>query len=203
MQLIGFMDSPYVRRVGVTAQFLGIPYEHRELSIFREYDEFRKINPLVKVPTLICDDGQVLVDSTLIIDYLESLAGGKRMMPADEGNYIRALNVIGTALIAMEKVVQLIYELKHRPEAVRHQPWIDRVEQQLGEAVTILEQAVGDGSGWLFDDEVTQPDISTAITWSFIQLHFPETIVEANFPGLVRFSARAEALPEFEACPLS
>ena len=60
MQLIGFMDSPYVRRVGVTAQFLGIPYEHRELSIFREYDEFRKINPLVKVPTLICDDGQVL-----------------------------------------------------------------------------------------------------------------------------------------------
>jgi len=203
MQLIGFMDSPYVRRVGVTAQFLGIPYEHRELSIFREYDEFRKINPLVKVPTLICDDGQVLVDSTLIIDYLESLAGGKRMMPADEGNYIRALNVIGTALIAMEKVVQLIYELKHRPEAVRHQPWIDRVQQQLGEAVTILEQAVGDGSGWLFDDEVTQPDISTAITWSFVQLHFPETIVEAKFPGLVRFSARAEALPEFEACPLS
>jgi glutathione S-transferase len=203
MQLIGFMDSPYVRRVAVTAQFLGIPYEHRELSIFREYDEFRKINPLVKVPTLICDDGQVLVDSTLIIDYLESLAGGKRMMPADEGNYIRALNVIGTALVAMEKVVQLIYELKQRPEEVRHQPWIDRVEQQLGEAVTILEQAVGDGSGWLFDDEVTQPDISTAITWSFIQLHFPETIVEAGFPGLVRLSARAEALPEFEACPLS
>ena len=203
MQLIGFMDSPYVRRVAVTAQFLGIPYEHRELSIFREYDEFRKINPLVKVPTLICDDGQVLVDSTLIIDYLESLAGGKRMMPADEGNYIRALNVIGTALVAMEKVVQLVYELKQRPEEVRHQPWIDRVEQQLGEAVTILEQAVGDGSGWLFDDEVTQPDISTAITWSFIQLHFPKTIVEAGFPGLVRLSARADALPEVEACPLS
>jgi glutathione S-transferase len=203
MQLIGFMDSPYVRRVGVTAQFLGIPYEHRELSIFREYDEFRKINPLVKVPTLICDDGQVLVDSTLIIDYLESLAGGKRMMPADEGNYIRALNVIGTALIAMEKVVQLIYELKHRPEAVRHQPWIDRVQQQLGAAVTLLEQAVGDGSGWLFDGEVTQPDISTAITWSFIQLQFPKIIVETDCPGLVRFSARAEALPEFEACPLS
>ena len=203
MQLIGFMDSPYVRRVGVTAQFLGIPYEHRELSIFREYDEFRKINPLVKVPTLICDDGQVLVDSTLIIDYLESLAGGKRMMPADEGNYIRALNIIGTALVAMEKVVQLIYELKQRPEEVRHQPWIDRVQQQLGEAVTLLEQAVGDGSDWLFDGEVTQPDISTAITWSFIQLQFPKIIVETDFPGLVRFSARAEALPEFEACPLS
>ena len=98
MQLIGYMDSPYVRRVGVTAQFLEIPYEHRELSIFRDYDEFRKINPLVKVPTLICDDGQILVDSTLIIDYLESLAGGQRLMPSDEANFIRALNVIGTSL---------------------------------------------------------------------------------------------------------
>lgn len=203
MQLIGYMDSPYVRRVGITAQFLGIPYEHRELSIFREYDEFRKINPLVKVPTLICDDGQVLVDSTLIIDYLESLAGGKRLMPADEGNYIRALNVIGTALIAMEKVVQMIYELKQRPEEIRHQPWVDRIQQQLGEAVAILEQVVGNGSNWLFDDEITQADISTAITWHFIQLNFPEQIAEADFPGLVRYSARAEALPEFEACPIS
>jgi len=45
---------------------------HNPLSIFKGYDEFRKVNPLVKVPTLVCDDGQMLVHSTLIIDYLES-----------------------------------------------------------------------------------------------------------------------------------
>lgn len=72
MELIGMLDSPFVRRVAVTAQFLGIPYAHNPLSIFKGYDEFRKVNPLVKVPTLVCDDGQMLVDSTLIIDYLES-----------------------------------------------------------------------------------------------------------------------------------
>jgi glutathione S-transferase len=203
MQLIGYMDSPYVRRVGVTAQFLEIPYEHRELSIFRDYDEFRKINPLVKVPTLICDDGQILVDSTLIIDYLESLAGGQRLMPSDEANYIRALNVIGTALIAMEKAVQMIYELKHRPEEVQHQPWLDRIQQQLTEATTLMEQSVGDGSAWLFASEITQADISTAITWRFLQLHFPQIVTEASHPGLVQFSAMAEALPEFQACPIS
>ena len=60
MQLIGYMDSPFVRRVAVSAQFLGIPYEQRELSIFRDFDEFSAINPLVKVPTLICDNGEVL-----------------------------------------------------------------------------------------------------------------------------------------------
>jgi glutathione S-transferase len=202
MQLIGYMDSPYVRRVGITAQFLGVPYEHRILSVFKDYDEFRKINPLVKVPTLVCDDGQVLVDSTLIIDYLESLAGGQRQMPSDEANYIRALNIIGTSLIAMEKAVQMIYELKHRPAEVQHQPWIDRIQQQLTEATALMEKAVGDGSAWLFAGEITQADISTAITWRFIQFHFPEIITEKAHPGLVQFSARAEALPEFLACPI-
>ena len=63
LQLIGYMDSPFVRRVAITMQFLGIAYNHRELSIFRDYDEFRAINPMVKVPTLVLEDGQVLIDS--------------------------------------------------------------------------------------------------------------------------------------------
>ena len=74
MKLVGWLDSPYVRRVAITMQFLGIEYEHKKLSIFNEYDEFRRLNPLVKVPTLVFDDGGILVDSTLIIDHLESIA---------------------------------------------------------------------------------------------------------------------------------
>ena len=53
MQLIGYLDSPFVRRVAISMQFLGIDYQHRELSIFRDFDEFSTINPLVKVPTLV------------------------------------------------------------------------------------------------------------------------------------------------------
>ena len=101
MQLIGYMDSPFVRRVAVTAEFLGIPYEHRELSIFRDFEEFSAINPLVKVPTLVCDNGEVLVESTLIIDYLESLAGaGETLLPQVGGDRVRALQIIGIALVA-------------------------------------------------------------------------------------------------------
>ena len=128
MQLIGYLDSPFVRRVAVSAQYLGIPYEHRELSIFREFEEFRAINPLVKVPTLICDDGQTLVDSTLIIDYLESIAGKSLMPTVVETDRIRALNIIGTSTVAMEKVAQLIYETKQRPDEVQYAPWIERLE---------------------------------------------------------------------------
>jgi len=203
MQLIGYLDSPFVRRVAVTARFLGIEYEHRALSIFRDFDEFRTINPLVKVPTLICEDGQVLVDSGLIIDYLESLVGRGQLMPADETNYIRALNIIGTAMVMNEKSVQIIYETQQRPDALVHQPWLDRVQTQLTAAAELLEQQLGDGSTWFFGTQITQADITAAIAWRFTQLQVPERVAASDYPGLVAFSARAEALGEFRDCPLS
>lgn len=196
------MDSPFVRRVAVTAQFLGLPYEHGELSIFRDFEEFRAINPLVKVPTLVCDDGQILVDSTLIIEFLESLAG-KTLMPSSETSRIRALNIIGTSMVAMEKVAQLIYETEQRPEDLQHQPWIDRLEKQLTGALGLMENSIDDGSAWLFEDEIGQADITAAIAWRFVQHVVGERIAADDYPGLAAFSARAETLPQFQACPLS
>ena len=202
MELIGYMDSPYVRRVAITAQFLDIQYSHRELSVFRDYDELRKINPQVKVPTVVCDDGQVLMDSTLIIDYLVSRSGGEALMPSDEANYIHSLNLIGTALVVMEKAVQLVYELKHRPAELRYQDWIDRVTEQMNSALEMLEAAVGTGKEWLHGNEPMQADINAAIAWRFTQLHFPDRASATNYLGLVELSASAEALPEFKACPI-
>lgn len=204
MELIGMLDSPFVRRVAVTARFLGIPYDHNPLSIFKGYDEFRGINPLVKVPTLVTDDGEMLVDSTLIIDYLNSFAandGG--LIPADGADRIKALQIIGVALVAMEKIASLIYERTQRPKDLQHPPWIKRLDQQLRGAIGQLETFVGDGSEWFFGKDITQADISTAIAWRFAQHAVPKRIAADEYPGLVTFSARAEALPEFVACPLN
>ena len=82
MKLIGMLDSPYVRRVAISAKRLGIPLEHQSVSVFRHFEQFQQINPVVKAPTLVLDDGEVLIDSTLILDYLEALAGpGNSLMP--------------------------------------------------------------------------------------------------------------------------
>ena len=66
MKLIGMLDSPYVRRVAISLQLLGLRFEHQSLSVFRGFDSSSSINPVVKAPTLVCDDGTVLMDSTLI-----------------------------------------------------------------------------------------------------------------------------------------
>jgi glutathione S-transferase len=203
MELIGMLDSPYVRRVAVTAQFLNVAYDHNPLSIFKGYDEFRQVNPLVKVPTIVSDDGEMLVDSTLIIGYLETLStNGKRLMPEDAADRFRALQIIGVALVAMEKVVSLIYERTQRPKEIQHAPWLKRLDQQLRSALDQLEAIVGDGSSWLTGADIMQADITTAIAWRFMQHAVPRRISTDDYPGLAAFSARAEALAEFAACPL-
>jgi len=203
MKLIGMLDSPFVRRVAVTMRVLGIEYEHRALSIFKTYDEFRTINPLVKVPTLVCDDGEMLVESTLIISYLESRAN-RSLLPDADAERRRALQSVGVALIAMEKVAQRIYELKVRPEEFQYAPWLERINEQLASALDWLEESVAglDEGEWLFGTKLTQADITTAIAWRFVNhAALSEARPEAR-PALVAFSARAEALPEFQACPL-
>jgi glutathione S-transferase len=195
------LDSPFVRRVAISAQLLGLEYEHNPLSIFRTYDAFRKLNPLVKVPTLVCDNGRLLVDSTLIIDYLETLSGNS-LMPDDPGQRQFALQHIGTAMVSMEKVAQMIYETKLRPEEKQHAPWLERLNQQLTSALALMENAVGDGQSWMLGDEFTQADLTTAVGWRFVKYSQPTIGVDEDYPGLAQFSARAEELPEFVACPL-
>jgi len=188
-------------------QFLSLKYTHRELSIFRNYDEFRAINPMVKVPTLLLDDGQVLGDSTLIIDYLQSQLARRCLMPTGQEQYLLALQYIGSALVGMEKVAQLVYETSQRPENLQHGPWINRLEQQLEGAAGLMESHVTtglkSGKDWLFGDEMTQADISIAVAWRFMQHIERVNLKPEDYPVLVAFSARAELLPEFMACPVS
>ena len=136
MRLIGMLDSPYVRRVAIALRLLEIPFEHDPLSVFSTFEQFSRVNPVVKAPTLVCDDGTVLMDSGLIIDYLETLAG-RSLWPAGLASRARALRVTGLALAACEKVVQIYYEHNLRPAA--HAPWLERVHQQLLAALTQLD----------------------------------------------------------------
>lgn len=205
MQLIGYLDSPFVRRVAISMRFLGIEYEHRELSIFRDFDEFRSINPTVKVPTLVLDDGRFLVDSTLIIDYLQTQYAGRSLMPEKPADYAKALQYVGVAMVGMEKVAQLVYETSQRPEDHQYKPWKKRLQQQLEGAVELIESALSKhadhGNSWLFGENLTQADITIAVTWRFIQHTECVNFEPRSYPALATYSTRAEALPQFQACP--
>ena len=203
MQLIGMLDSPYVRRVAISLKLMGIPFEHRALSVFRNFELFREVNPVVKAPTLVCDDGVVLMDSTLILDYLEGLVPPeRRLMPLAGAARQEALRITGLALAACDKCVALIYEQEQRPADKRHGPWHERVLGQALAAFTVLEDAAGRANPWLQGAGPNAADIVMAVTWRFGQHYNADLVPAWKYPSLARFSARAEELEAFSSTPL-
>ena len=201
MQLIGMLDSPYVRRIAISLQLLGLRFEHQSLSVFREFTQFQQINPVVKAPTYVCDDGGVLMDSTLILAYAETLARPRSLMPSTLPELQHALRVIGLALAACEKSVQIIYERGLRPPEKLHEPWVARVTGQLLAAYGALEDEVSHHPLAVTSSSITQAGVSAAVAWYFTQQMLPEVVPAARFPALVAFSEKAETLPEFTAAP--
>ncbi len=203
MRLIGMLDSPYVRRVAVSLQLLGLPFEHESISVFRQFDAFAAINPVVKAPSLVCDDGEVLMDSTLILDHAEALAAGRKsLMPTDVAKRQHALRVIGLALAACEKGVQIIYEHALRPEAKQHAPWIERVTGQMLAALDALEAEIARRPLPASAETIGQDGVTCAVVWQFIQQMSIATLVApARFPALRALSESTETLAAFRAAP--
>ena len=206
MQLIGMPDSPYVRRVAIALQLLGMRYEHRKLSVFRHFDAFAAINPVVKAPTLVCDDGTVLSESSLILQWLGELAApGRGLLPATLADRQRALRITGLALAACEKSVQVVYERSQRPPEKQHAPWLDRVRGQLAAAYRLLEgefAGAAASGGWLFGSRPSDADVTAAVAWRFTLAATADCVDAAAYPALARFSAWCEAQPAFIAVPL-
>jgi glutathione S-transferase len=202
MQLIGMLDSPYVRRVAISLQLLGIEFEHRSISVFRTFDQFRAINPVVKAPTLVCDDGELLMDSTLILDYAQALAAPRRsLMPAALPERQHELRLIGLALAACEKTVQIVYEHELRPAEKQHEPWLDRVGGQLAAAYDALDHELRRRPLPAPVERLSQAGITAAVAWSFTQLMLPDQVAGAAYQAVAAHAAEAERHPAFAAFP--
>ncbi|WAC75690.1 glutathione S-transferase [Roseateles sp. SL47] len=201
MKLIGMLDSPYVRRVAISLQLLGLKFEHQSLSVFRTFDQFSQINPVVKAPTLVCDDGTVLMDSTLILEYAEALARPRTLLPTGIAELQRDLHIIGLALAAVEKCVQIVYEHGVRPPEKLHEPWLLRVTGQALAAYSELERELSTGKLPLGSPGTSQAGVTVAVAWHFTQQMIPKEIPAERFPQLVAYSSAAESLPQFRAAP--
>ena len=201
MRLIGMLDSPYVRRVAISLDCLGIAFEHAALSVFKNFAEFQQINAVVKAPTLVCDDGTVLMDSSLILQFIEASAtNGKSLWAADAAGLLQEFRAVSLALAACDKGVQIIYERNLRPASAQYEPWLDRATAQLLAACAGLEQEVT-GRPQAFANVHSQATITAAVTWQFIQQLLPGVVLPARHPALAALSAVLENTSPFRKYP--
>jgi glutathione S-transferase len=196
MILIGQYDSPFVRRVAIAMRLYGMAFEHRPWSTFGDAQRIAAFNPLWRVPTLVLDEGDVLVDSVSILDHLDEVAGPAKALIANRGparRQVLRVCALGTGLA--DKSVGLVYErVLHKQVS---QQWVDRCVEQIIAVMDCLEaDRTARNTPFWFGDAISYADIAAACA---LRLAHGRLFDQARWPALAAHAARCEALEPFRA----
>ena len=205
MILIGMFDSPFVRRVAVSMNVLGMKFEHRNWSVGKDFESIRQYNPLGRVPTLVPNDGEALLESSAILDFLDESAGERALLPRSGIERREALRILAIATGAAEKGVAQVYETAFRTPQNRFAPWVDRCRTQTLAALAELERmaairmpAARSGE-WFMGARMMQPDITATCVFTFLIDAISIENIVVTYPVLAALAARCEALPQFRS----
>jgi glutathione S-transferase len=199
MILIGQYDSPFVRRVAIALAYYGFAYEHRPWSVWAEADVLAEFNPLRRVPVLIVDGGETLVESSAILDAIDDMVPAERaLVPRSGATRRSALRICALATGLADKAVSLLYEGVLRKEAARSAVWVERCRAQIRDTLRRLEseRAAKGGVFWL--DAFSHADIAVACALRFLAEAHPSIWTEADYPALAADARRCEELAVFQ-----
>jgi glutathione S-transferase len=198
MLLIGVNRSPFTRRVAITLEVYGMAYEQRELSGFGNRNEVRISNPLGRIPALVLDNGEALVDSNAIIDHLDEVHGRDRALTPPAGADRRAvLKVAALMMGACDKGLDAAYERNHHPAEKVHQPWIDDCMAQMKHALAAVDAMIERSQPYLLLGRLTQADVTAFVAERLARGLGVDTATE--MPRLRALAIRLAEKPAFRA----
>ncbi|MBM3564974.1 MAG: glutathione S-transferase family protein [Alphaproteobacteria bacterium] len=197
MILVGRYLSPFVRRVAASMKILRIPYERKALSVITDREAVFAVNPVGRVPALILDGGETLIESGAILDYLDERVGPARaLVPAKGSDRRQVLRLVAVATGVADKSVSLVYESKRRPAEYVYPEQVEKLVKQVKSGLAELEKALGGGE-WLVLGQMTQADISAAVAWDFTALMHPERFAAGDYPRVAALAQRLGKTPPF------
>ncbi len=186
MKLIGQYDSPFTRRVGITMTLYGLAFEHSTWSVFGNADELGAVNPLIRVPTLVLDSGEALIETAAIIDYLDSLTQpAQRLLPQSQPERYRVQQVVSLASGVSDMAVRLFYEL--RLHDTPSDTYVARLTKQIEQTLGVLEKR-SPSSGAL-----TQADIAITCMYRHLSECHPGIAARGRYPAIEKHCAAQEA----------
>lgn len=198
MILVGQFDSPVTRRVGIVLHHYGMPFTRDTRSIFGDAAEIAKISPLTRIPALILDGGEVLIDSAAILDHLDEVVGPARaLMPPTGPDRRRILQATALAQGCLEKAAAIVYERHYHPPLHISYDWVSRCQGQLASGLTHLETHCN--APWYCGLTLSHADVMIACTIGYMNLRLQEAFRPGAYPKLEALAANCEALPAFIA----
>jgi glutathione S-transferase len=186
--------SPFVRKVMVCAHELGLADKiellNTAVSPVEANASLAGENPLMKIPALVTDDGEVLFDSPVICEYLDSLAGGGKLFPASKARWT-ALRQQALGDGILDALILCRYEIAARPEEKRFAGWTDGQTKKAHQGLAVLEKE--DLSGH------TIGTITAGCTLGYLDFRFPNDGWRNRHPKLAEWYKTVEALPSMQA----
>lgn len=198
MILIGQFDSPFVRRVAVALNVYGLAYDHQPWSTFGDAEKIARYNPLSRVPTFVLDDGEVLIESAAILDYLDGLvAPSVALIPAQGKERRDILKICALASGLCDKMVSLVYERVLRDTS--SEVWVSRCKTQIGGVLEALEMDRGSRrTPFWFGDRLSHADVAVTCAVRFLKEAHPSVFSLGKWPHLVEQARRCEDMDVFK-----
>lgn len=200
MILVGQYDSPVTRRVAVALHHYGVPFTRDTRSIFGEAEAVGRISPLTRIPALVLDDGEVLIDSAAILDHLDEQAGDRALCPASGPARRRVLQMTALAQGTLEKAGAVVYERHFHRADGQSAEWLTRC---LGQARAGLDELTRRLSApYACGAELSHADVMiTTLVW-YMQDRMDQVLSPSHAP-LIALAEHCETLPAFQAAAIS
>jgi len=196
MKLFGTPGSPFARKVRIVLEEKRIPHEYIIERGSAPGSRVPQFNPLGKVPVLVLDDGRAIYDSPVIVEYLDALAAGPRLIPdaLDERIEVKRWEALGDGVA--EATVAVNHEYREPKEKQRAPAWFDKQRLKIDRGLTAMEKDLGAGA-FCFGGRFTLADIAAGYALGYLDYALPEVAWRKAHPGLGRLAERLAARKSF------
>jgi glutathione S-transferase len=195
MKLIIAKPSPYARKARIALLEKRIPFESEIDVPWNPDTEAPRLNPLGKIPILVLDDGRVVHDSKVIVEYLETLDRLPRLIPSDPLLRLAHKQIEATADGVCDAVVLIVLERSRKP-ALQSADWLSRQRRKVEAGTSALADELG-SKQWFVGAEFGLADVAVGCMLGYLDLRLPEFLWRERHSNLAAFAQRVFARPSF------
>jgi glutathione S-transferase len=198
MKLYGSPGSPFARKVRIVLAEKNIPHDYFVARGSTPDSPVPAFNPLGKIPTLVRDDGRALYDSPVIVEYLDALGSGPKLIPEDFESRIevKRWEALGDGIT--EATVNINHEYREPADKQRSKAWFEKQRQKIDRGLALMERDLGKRE-FCFGDRYTLADIAAGYALGYLDFALPEVEWRKAHPALAQLAERLAARPSFSS----
>ena len=197
MKLLGTDGSPYVRKVRISLEEKGVAYDYVRERPSVPGSSVPNYNPLAKIPTLVLDNGKAIYDSPVIVEYVDGIGKGAKLIPTEfEARIeVKRWEALGDGIA--DATVLVSHDFRN-PENERQKPdWYEKHGSKITRGLATMDRDLGDRE-FCFGNSFTLADIACAYSLAYLDLAWKPVDWRKAHPRLAKFYERMMQRPSFQ-----